>query len=172
MVNSSSGQEAPDGLEAVRGLLNTWLIPNDTREPEDHFDEYVERSGASRSQRSRLKALRDDLRSAVERSTDTAEIVNPWIERLAIQPKVGENGLHFTHSSGLAGDLVCAVLEAVAAARWNRLKACPDCRWIFYDHSRNASKRWCLMTAGGPDGRSCGSIAKVRAHRERARSSE
>lgn len=30
------------------------------------------------------------------------------------------------------------------------------------------SKRWCLMTAGSPGGPSCGSIAKVKAHRQRA----
>ncbi|QSB04938.1 CGNR zinc finger domain-containing protein [Natronoglycomyces albus] len=172
MVNRSNGQAAPGDLEAVRLLLNTWLIPNDTREPEDHLDAYVERSSVPRSQLSQLKALRDDLRMAVERAGPTAEVVNPWVERLAIQPRVAEEELNFGHEAGLAGDLVCAVLEAVASRHWHRLKACPDCRWIFYDHSRNASKRWCKMTAGGPDGRSCGSIAKVRAHRKRVRSTE
>jgi predicted RNA-binding Zn ribbon-like protein len=83
-----------------------------------------------------------------------------------------DDTIAFTHPGGLGADLVSAALEAIAAGRWRRLKACPDCRWVFYDHSRNASKRWCLMTAGGPDGRSCGSIAKVRAHRRRTRTAE
>jgi predicted RNA-binding Zn ribbon-like protein len=37
---------------------------------------------------------------------------------------------------------------------------------VFYDHTRNASKRWCLMNAGGPNGRACGTIAKVRRYRQ------
>ena len=40
MVNAagSAGQVAPPELEPVRALLNSWLIPNDSREPADRFD--------------------------------------------------------------------------------------------------------------------------------------
>jgi predicted RNA-binding Zn ribbon-like protein len=38
---------------------------------------------------------------------------------------------------------------------------------VFYDNTRNGGKRWCLMNAGGPDGRACGTIAKVRRYRDR-----
>jgi predicted RNA-binding Zn ribbon-like protein len=49
----------------------------------------------------------------------------------------------------------------VAASSWPRLRACPDCRWVFYDTSRNGRRVWCSMT--GADGaRACGSIAKTR----------
>jgi predicted RNA-binding Zn ribbon-like protein len=65
--------------------------------------------------------------------------------------------------------MVTAVAQAVASGEWLRLKTCPDCQWAFYDHTRNGSKRWCGMTKGGPDGRACGTIAKVSAYRERAR---
>ena len=40
------------------------------------------------------------------------------------------------------------VLMSIQENVWGRLKACPDCRWVFYDHSRNGSKRWCGMYAG------------------------
>ena len=39
----------------------------------------------------------------------------------------------------------------------------PDCEWLFLDHSRNRSRRWCDM-------KSCGNRAKARRHYERARS--
>ena len=39
----------------------------------------------------------------------------------------------------------------------------------FDHHTRNGGKRWCLMYAGGPQGRACGTIAKVRRYRERNR---
>jgi predicted RNA-binding Zn ribbon-like protein len=147
-------QAAPGALEDVRGLLNTWLIPNDTRAPTDVFD------GADE-----LRELRDDLRRAVEEARP--ELVNPWIERLGIRPSVDASGVTWS-GSGPGAPYLGAVLRSIADGTWSRLKACPDCRWVFYDHTRNASKRWCLMTAGGPGGRSCGSIAKVRAYRERA----
>jgi predicted RNA-binding Zn ribbon-like protein len=46
--------------------------------------------------------------------------------------------------------------------RLGRLKQCANCRWLFLDESRNASRRWCSMAH-------CGIDAKVRATRARRR---
>lgn len=167
MVNISASQHAPGHLEQVRTLLNTWSIPNDTRRPADRFADYAEEHGLTGEQAATLRRLRDDLRPAVERSAELGEVLADWIERLDVRPLVADHAVTYRHRGGPAGDIVTASLSAVAAGRWPRLKACPDCRWVFYDHTRNGGKRWCLMTAGGPDGRSCGSIAKVRAFRAR-----
>jgi len=35
-----------------------------------------------------------------------------------------------------------------------------DCRWVFYDGSRNGRGRWCTMDV-------CGNRAKTRAYRQR-----
>lgn len=169
MVNAAPSQAAPDELENVRTLLNSWLIPNDTRQADDRFATYAKERELPSGQRETVRRLRDDLRAVVEHSADTADVLNRWVDQLEIRPQVADSAVGFRHRAGHAGDIVAAALVAVDAGRWPRLKACPDCRWVFYDHSRNGSKRWCLMTAGGPDGRSCGSIAKVRAHRERSR---
>jgi predicted RNA-binding Zn ribbon-like protein len=67
--------------------------------------------------------------------------------------------------TGIRGGLA-EVAAAAAKARikgtWPRLKICPadDCRWAFYDTSRNRSRRWCSMEV-------CGNRNKVRAFRER-----
>ncbi|WP_371916672.1 CGNR zinc finger domain-containing protein [Pseudomonas sp. ATCC PTA-122608] len=63
--------------------------------------------------------------------------------------------------------ILAIVANAINCAQWSRLKTCGDCQWAFYDHTRSASKRWCGMSKGGPQGRACGTIAKVRAFRER-----
>jgi len=44
-----------------------------------------------------------------------------------------------------------------------RIKRCPmhDCLWLFYDSSKNLSRRWCAMD-------DCGTLDKVRRFRERA----
>ena len=148
-----SSQVAPGELESIRTLLNTWSIPNDSRTPTDAFTGPAD-----------LRALRDDIRRAVEdRSYDG---LNRWISRLHVRPLIGDGELAW-QGRGTLSPVLATVLAAVADGTWQRLKACPDCRWIFYDNTRNASKRWCLMTAGSPTGRSCGSIAKVRAFRQR-----
>jgi predicted RNA-binding Zn ribbon-like protein len=51
---------------------------------------------------------------------------------------------------------------SAAAGTWDRLKICaaPDCRWVFYDVSRNGAGRWCSM-------RSCGNRDKTRTYRQR-----
>src|SRR5712691_358891 len=40
--------------------------------------------------------------------------------------------------------LLAAVAESVASGTWDRLKICrnPDCRWAYYDQSRNLSRAW------------------------------
>ncbi len=159
MVNAID-HVAPGELERVRTLLNTWLIPNDTRVPTDRF------RGAAI-----LRELRDDLRRAVEDPPAAEHVLNSWVRRLDVTPRVAGGAVTF-RGNGTAGRLLAIVVESVADGTWSRVRACPDCHWVFYDHTRNGSKRWCLMTAGGPGGRSCGSIAKVRAHRDRARRSE
>ena len=67
----------------------------------------------------------------------------------------------------LGGTSARAVLAASAArlaveGRLDRVKICPadDCRWAFYDASKNHSRQWCSMKV-------CGNRAKARTHRER-----
>jgi predicted RNA-binding Zn ribbon-like protein len=60
--------------------------------------------------------------------------------------------------------LLATVFRSMSDGTWGRMKACgnPDCRWAFYDGSKNQSARWCEMA-------SCGNRMKARAFRERAR---
>jgi predicted RNA-binding Zn ribbon-like protein len=64
---------------------------------------------------------------------------------------------------GVLGRLLAIVARAEADGTWHRMKACPadDCRWAFYDHSRNRSRTWCDMAV-------CGNRAKARTYRTRA----
>lgn len=61
----------------------------------------------------------------------------------------------------LAMDALDLLLQGEPA----RLKRCAghDCAWLFYDRSKNASRRWCLMA-------DCGTTDKVRRFRQRQRS--
>jgi predicted RNA-binding Zn ribbon-like protein len=64
------------------------------------------------------------------------------------------------------GRLFADIATATADGSWARLKVCrnDECRWAYYDASRNRSGRWCSMAG-------CGNRMKGRAYRERGRSS-
>jgi len=77
-------------------------------------------------------------------------------------------GPRLVHEGAPAPRALAALLEGavIAAARgeWPRLKLCAagDCRWAFYDSSRNRLGRWCSMNV-------CGNREKTRRYRGRRR---
>jgi predicted RNA-binding Zn ribbon-like protein len=64
----------------------------------------------------------------------------------------------------LTAHLAAGILAATVEGTWPRLKACTadECRWVYYDRSPAGRSRWCTMSI-------CGSRAKMRAYRGRAR---
>jgi predicted RNA-binding Zn ribbon-like protein len=56
------------------------------------------------------------------------------------------------------------LLALQATGEWSRMKTCArdSCRWVFFDHSRNRSGRWCSMQV-------CGNREKTAAYRARKR---
>jgi len=45
--------------------------------------------------------------------------------------------------------IVHAAVELLTGGPLDRLKTCGNCRWLFLDHSRNHSRRWCSMDECG-----------------------
>ena len=62
---------------------------------------------------------------------------------------------------GALGRLVAALHAAMQEEDWQRLKLCSsdECRWAFFDRSKNRSSRWCTMA-------SCGNREKARRFRK------
>lgn len=62
--------------------------------------------------------------------------------------------------------IVKSAVDLLLTGDQRRLRECAadDCGWLFYDTSRNQSRRWCSM-------QSCGNRAKVQQFRERKRGS-
>jgi hypothetical protein len=173
---------APGGLEQVRALLNTWEIPNDTRTAVDRLLDLARDAAAWRTvlpdipvpvdpaDAADLAGVRDRLRDALgqERPASLQSLVERgWRVRLGRSPDERSVSLVPDRTSTRAA-VLALVLAAIQEGQWHRLRACPDCGWVFYDSSRNARRTWCSMTA--EDGaRGCGSIAKTRAYRSRQR---
>ena len=84
-----------------------------------------------------------------------------------VEIRIEADGPRFIAPSTVAVDSALGVLLAMTAramidGTWPRLKACPGrhCGWVFYDHSRNQSARWCSMKV-------CGDREKARAYYQR-----
>jgi hypothetical protein len=183
----TTNQSAPGSLEVLRVFLNTWRIPNDTRLPTDELlsmeamlQFYAtwfasgDFTATSSIDAGRVRALRDDLRQMMGK--EDLVLINGWLAQIPLAAVLKANevggaqvGYRIDPSSPcqLCSQMLAVVMEAIGQSQWLRFKACPDCQWVFYDHTKNHSKVWCTMTASGPQGRSCGSIAKVRHFRER-----
>ena len=58
------------------------------------------------------------------------------------------------------GRVVAVAFGAMLDGSWPRLKACRNCKWAFYDYSKNRSGSWCSMQL-------CGNRLKTRAYRSR-----
>ena len=103
------------------------------------------------------RRLRDDLRARA--SGDTCGEVR----QVGITVAVTEEGQVELSATDAAGFLAAAAATVAIERRLDRVKICPadDCRWAFYDTSRNRSRQWCSMEV-------CGNRAKARAHRARA----
>jgi predicted RNA-binding Zn ribbon-like protein len=99
-----------------------------------------------------LAALKDFVRKAI----GSAELV----------PGNG-GGYRFDFSAApieisLLGPIAWSALELLAAGHFDRLKQCANdtCGWLFLDHSKNNSRRWCDMAT-------CGNRTKAKRHRQR-----
>jgi predicted RNA-binding Zn ribbon-like protein len=61
------------------------------------------------------------------------------------------------------GPVALSMYDLLRQGSFERLKQCPqpDCGWLFYDRSKNNSRRWCDMAV-------CGNRMKAQRHRSRA----
>jgi predicted RNA-binding Zn ribbon-like protein len=115
------------------------------------------------------EALRSLLRANNAGSVDAGAVatVNHTAYAVGLAPQIGEDGAvtlrpHSTGVDGALGQVLAVVLTAMLDGSWVRLKVCRNCRWAFYDYSKNRSASWCSMQL-------CGNRTKTRAYRARHR---
>jgi predicted RNA-binding Zn ribbon-like protein len=159
-------EAAPGALELVRALLNTV----DLEQGADQLTgarEWLGMPVAPRDVR-RLVDLRETLRDALDPAqphrAEALDRLNALLRSARAHPRLGPDTrltVAFPQASGLTA-VLGAVVTASVDGTLRRLKICanPECRWAFYDPSRNVSGRWCDMAA-------CGNREKVRRYRRR-----
>jgi predicted RNA-binding Zn ribbon-like protein len=130
--------------------------------------------------RRKLKELRDLLRRMAEdfstrtplNKMDLERLNNilensPEIKKVAwarpsyiLQYEKKGPGIH-----SMLAEIASSFAEILTCGEPRRIKICqnPDCLWIFYDNSKNHSRKWCENATG------CGNLMKVRMFRARAK---
>jgi len=153
-------RHAGGDLLAGPTALALWLTEYGLLEPDEHVDDESFRHALSLR-----AALRGALAARAGQERDSFDAVTlPFLPLRLDLGHGGPAGLRAVErgARGAIASLAADVALASAGGTWPRLKMCgsADCRWIFYDGSRNGLGRWCAMTA-------CGNRAKIRAYRER-----
>jgi predicted RNA-binding Zn ribbon-like protein len=171
---------APEPLRLVQSFVNTVDLENERdwlADPSALAAWAEERrlvpagSRFSRSDLLRALEVREAFRSLLgaEPSPRSLAIVQDAARtaRLTIEFESGGSPRLKPQAGGierLHGELVAVAFTAMLDGSWNRLKTCRNCRWSFFDESKNRSARWCSMEL-------CGNRLKTRAYRRRLRRS-
>jgi predicted RNA-binding Zn ribbon-like protein len=168
-------RSAPGDLALVEAFLRTRHEVTDVRGLERWQAAHGLSGDVSTEAFERAVRLREALRSLMHTNNGGPEdpaataVVNAEIRACGLSPEVRPDGsvAHVARGPGRAGDatlgaLLSAVVAAMTDGSWRRMKACAadDCRYAFYDHTRNRSGRWCDVAG-------CGANARMRAFRRR-----
>lgn len=178
---------APAPLIAVQGLANTFAWePGEERlgDPEAARRWLIDSGLAAESvavgddELARLLELREIVRDLIDANLSgddhgAASRLAELAEAHPIELVAGDDG-----ALGLDLDppptvdrvisqMLGIVFQAQLEDQWPRLKVCADddCRWAFYDSSRNRGGTWCQMET-------CGNKVKNRAYRRRRAASQ
>ena len=172
---------APGELEFVRLFVNTLEVETGEDELSDPrtLQAWLEAHGlvcggtAAAADLHAARRLREAMRGLLAENTgpsarkEAAQTLDEAADaaRLAVRFDPGGGAQLEPAAAGVPGALgrlVAIAAAAMANGTWNRLKACraDDCRWAFYDHARNRSRRWCSMAV-------CGNRTKARSYRRR-----
>ena len=162
-LNSVDVESAQDDLDSLP-RFKRWLVAHG-REPAARR--------ATAADLALARQLRDVLREQLLAHHDGTAVEARRLDRLAariglaarfeadgtVRLVPAEPGVR-----GVLGEVLVAVVRAEHDGSWRRLKICSSdaCRYVYYDRSKNGSRRWCSMEV-------CGNRQKTRLYRSRQR---
>jgi predicted RNA-binding Zn ribbon-like protein len=161
---------APDPLRLVQRFVNTIDLSHDREWLAGWLDEEG-LSAPSQSDLARARVVREAIREllyanngqvgsgepvpTLDAAAETARLTIDFADGALVPRAAGLDGV--------LGRLLVVCFEAMRDGSFGRLKCCRNvnCRWSFYDYSKNRSATWCSMQI-------CGNRTKTRAYRARA----
>jgi predicted RNA-binding Zn ribbon-like protein len=178
VVRTVRQQAAPGELELIRAFINTRNLERGSDMLDDPDDLRAWLAARFLIKRSDpvgpdelivAVAVREALRDHAGGDRTSAAVLDAAAAACGLRPRFEREGLALAPAvggvPGALGRLLGIVVASITTGRWDRLKTCrnPNCRWVFYDTTRNRSAVWCDMAV-------CGSRAKSRAYYARRRS--
>jgi predicted RNA-binding Zn ribbon-like protein len=174
----------PHNLQLVIDFVNTLDVETgrDRTDTPEHLAQWLTEQGLRAGDEPRVGPgeleqtieLRESLRTVLVSHNDREEAAQGATRRLEEVAERGRLSVRFGPEDdidiapraggypGLLAQLLVPITHAAMDGTWGRVKACvaDDCRWAFYDSSRNRSGRWCDMAV-------CGNREKVRTYRSK-----
>lgn len=170
----------PDGVDALAGSEpRQWVADGQVDSGRSEHTDAHQASTRGGDVLEPLRQLREGLRVLTRHADDVggeqrAQVTRadrvlravPLVLRL---PENGTGGLDLAiatprskRSDVLIAAVATALLGSTADQTFLRVKTCarPECRWAFYDTSKNQSRRWCSMNG-------CGNVVNNRSYRAR-----
>lgn len=161
---------APEPLRLVQRFVNTIDLSHDR----EWLTAWLEEQGldsASDADLERARTVREAIRELLYANNGHAVVSDP-LPTLDAAAGAAQLTIDFTHPAlvpmaggidGVIGQVLVVCLAAMADGTWSRLKCCRnhECRWSFYDYSKNRSATWCSMQI-------CGNRTKTKAYRRRS----
>ncbi|MEV8215341.1 CGNR zinc finger domain-containing protein [Leifsonia sp. NPDC077715] len=142
------------GADLLVSFLNTLDVEDDVDQLADDASaaRWAAENGLEPGDRAEAQRVRDALRAIV----DGEEAPLPSLA-LPVAPQPGSVAL--TARTAAEAAVASAVVLGIQG-KLGRVKLCggEDCRWAFYDASRNGSRQWCSMEV-------CGNRQKARTYR-------
>ncbi len=155
-TNAPSVEEREPELGA--GLLVDFLNTLDLDEGTDllddqaAFDTWCDERAVSAGDRAEARSVRDALRSFLDGES-------PSLPSLELETTCGDRGVALRARTAAEAAVASSVVLSIQGSMGRvRLCAAEDCRWAFYDRSKNGSRTWCSMGV-------CGNRQKARTYR-------
>jgi predicted RNA-binding Zn ribbon-like protein len=111
-------------------------------------------------------AVREGLRALLvakrsdEPDRHAIDTLNAIAGSRGVSVQLGLDGPSFESPGDPLALILALAAKSMLDGTWARLKACKECCWAFYDHSKNGAGSWCSMKV-------CGGRVKQRAYYER-----
>jgi predicted RNA-binding Zn ribbon-like protein len=172
-------EQAPDGLRLVQRYLNTWNheFPRewDRLGSGQKATRWLASAGliprgeqVSDGEAEWLRAVREAFKTIVRREVNAMRSATRVVADAAdgcVKVVFGPDGGTTLEAAaggtaGVIARLLIPIHESQLTGQWQRLKACRQCGWAFYDRSKNRSSAWCAMAI-------CGNRTKNRSYRRR-----
>lgn len=150
---------APElGPDLLVAFLNTLDVEDGTDQlaEAETFRAWAHAHGLEPGEQEEVRRLRDALRTIVDGGQEL-------LPGASVPVAAVDGGLAPTPSTVAEAALASALVLSIQG-KLGRVKLCggEDCRWAFYDASRNGSRQWCSMEV-------CGNRQKARTFRTRTR---